>query len=44
MSLKQELKAWEAQFRQENGRDPNKTDIKANLDIGQSLILSLNLE
>ncbi|GAA5828561.1 hypothetical protein JCM5353_004187 [Sporobolomyces roseus] len=34
-SLKQELKAWEAQFRQENGRDPNKTDIKANLDIAK---------
>lgn len=34
-SLKQELKAWEHKFRQENGRDPNKVDIKQNVEIGE---------
>ncbi|GAA5996956.1 hypothetical protein JCM5350_000002 [Sporobolomyces pararoseus] len=32
-TLKQELKAWEAAFRSEYGRDPTKQDIKQNTEI-----------
>ncbi|GAA5970525.1 hypothetical protein JCM3765_000120 [Sporobolomyces pararoseus] len=32
-TLKQELKAWEAAFRTEHGRDPTKQDIKQNAEI-----------
>ncbi|GAA5848098.1 hypothetical protein JCM3766R1_006406 [Sporobolomyces carnicolor] len=33
--LKQELKAWEAQFRAEHGRDPTKQDIKQQPEIAR---------
>ncbi|GAA5939431.1 uncharacterized protein JCM15063_006177 [Sporobolomyces koalae] len=39
-TLKQELKAWEASFRHEHGRDPTKQDIKLVPDIGAFDILS----
>lgn len=33
-SLKHQLKAWEKAFRQREGRDPEKSDMKADKDIG----------
>lgn len=34
VTLKSKLKTWEKQFRAIEGREPSKTDIKANPEIG----------
>ncbi|KAH9825298.1 hypothetical protein DFH28DRAFT_1016805, partial [Melampsora americana] len=33
--IKSKLKTWEKDFKKSNGRDPNKSDIKANLEIAK---------
>ena len=40
VAIRAELKAWEKSFKARQGREPSKTDIKANPDIGQSLLIS----
>lgn len=39
--VKLEIKAWEYNFRKENGRNPTKDDIKKNTKIGTSFTLVL---